>query len=83
LQLIPTGKFADRVLEHIQNIEDAQTFEFWKNQNKTNDVNLLMEALTKIVGFPAFIVKYFALPFPSDINPEGAGHGYQPHPKSR
>jgi phage recombination protein Bet len=33
LQLIPTGKFADRVLEHLGSINSAQSVEFWKDLN--------------------------------------------------
>ena len=33
LQLIPTGKFADRVLEHLETIDNRQAVEFWKEQN--------------------------------------------------
>lgn len=33
LQLIPVGKFADRVLEHISQFDTAERFDFWKEQN--------------------------------------------------
>ena len=33
LQLIPVGKFADRVMEHLQGIDGLQRMEFWKDQN--------------------------------------------------
>ena len=33
LQLIPTGKFADRVLEHLGSLDSAQAVDFWKDQN--------------------------------------------------
>ena len=33
LQLIPVGKFADRVMEHISRIDTAQVFDTWKDQN--------------------------------------------------
>jgi phage recombination protein Bet len=33
LQLIPTGKFADRVLEHLQALDTAPTIDFWRDQN--------------------------------------------------
>jgi len=33
LQLIPTGKFADRVLEHLGSFDNRQAVEFWKDQN--------------------------------------------------
>lgn len=33
LQLIPVGKFADRVLEHLRSIDDLPAFDFWRDQN--------------------------------------------------
>jgi phage recombination protein Bet len=33
LQLIPSGKFVDRVLEFAEMCPDVQTFDFWKEQN--------------------------------------------------
>lgn len=33
LQLIPLGKFADRVIEHVKSFDDAGAFDFWKDQN--------------------------------------------------
>lgn len=33
LQLIPIGKFVDRVLEHIERIESVDSFDMWKEQN--------------------------------------------------
>lgn len=33
LQLIPVGKFADRVLEHIARIESVEIYDMWKEQN--------------------------------------------------
>lgn len=33
LQLIPVGKFADRVLEHVKAIDTKQAFDFWQEQN--------------------------------------------------
>ena len=33
LQLIPVGKFADRVLEHLASMDGLQVMEFWKDQN--------------------------------------------------
>lgn len=34
LQLIPIGKFADRVLEHMGGFSNVERFDFWKEQNK-------------------------------------------------
>jgi hypothetical protein len=33
IQLVPTGQFADRVLEHLRTFADAPAVEFWKEQN--------------------------------------------------
>jgi phage recombination protein Bet len=33
LQLIPLGKFADRVIEHVRTLDDIAAFDFWKDQN--------------------------------------------------
>jgi hypothetical protein len=33
LQLIPVGKFADRVLEYVAGFESAEKLEFWRDQN--------------------------------------------------
>jgi phage recombination protein Bet len=33
LQLIPLGKFADRVIEHVKTFDDAMALDFWKDQN--------------------------------------------------
>ncbi len=33
LQLIPIGKFADRVLEYVEQIGEVQKLEFWQDQN--------------------------------------------------
>lgn len=33
LQLIPLGKFADRVIEHVKTFDNPVAFDFWKDQN--------------------------------------------------
>jgi phage recombination protein Bet len=33
LQLIPLGKFADRVIEHVKPLDSVAAFDFWKDQN--------------------------------------------------
>ncbi len=33
LQIIPIGRFADRVMEHVMAMPDAQAIDFWKEQN--------------------------------------------------
>lgn len=33
LQLIPLGRFADRVMEHLHTLDDVAAIDFWKDQN--------------------------------------------------
>ncbi|OWK39523.1 phage recombination protein Bet [Fimbriiglobus ruber] len=33
LQLVPLGRFADRVMEYVQSLDDVTSFDFWKDQN--------------------------------------------------
>ena len=33
IELVPVGRFADRVIEHLELMSDAQAMDFWKDQN--------------------------------------------------